>query len=179
MSDLHAIHQYLAGDGILMCFNGPFRHSLIEELGKAVRRHLECEAVAKPAMADVFTVFIEAAQNVANYANRPLWDEATRSRVQHGVLVIARHEDRYVVRCGNLVHPADGLALMARLDDLAALDQKALKARFKAQIHAGGSAAGGAGLGLIRMARTASLPLEYRLVSGDGGLDFFSLTVTL
>lgn len=178
MNDLHDIRQTLAQNGILMCFNGPFRHGLIEELGKAVRRHLECEAVSKPALADVFTVFIEAAQNVANYANRPCWDEATRTRVQHGVLVIGRQEDRYVIRCGNLIHPEDGQALLARLDDLAALDRAALKARFKAQVHATPTG-GGAGLGLIRMARTASGPLAYAVVPGEGGLDFFSLTVTL
>lgn len=178
MNDLHDLRRLLARDGILMCFNGPFRHGLIEELGRAVRRHLEAEAVSGPALADVFTVFIEAAQNVANYANLPTWDEPTRARVQHGVLVIGRQDERYVVRCGNLVQPGDGQALVARLDELASLDRAALKARFKAQVH-GAPSGGGAGLGLIRMARTASGPLAYAVVPGDGGLDFFSLTVTL
>jgi hypothetical protein len=163
-----------------MCFNGPFRHSIIEELGKAVRRHLETEAVQKSAMADVFSVFIEAAQNVSNYANRGPWDEAQHARVQNGVMVIGRQGDHYLVRCGNFVRPGDGQALVARLDHLASLDAPALKALFKEQVRAEvPPGSNSAGLGLIRMFRTASSPLAYSLGPGEDGLAFFSLTVTV
>jgi hypothetical protein len=179
MSELHDIRNYLAQDGILVCFNGPFRHSIIEELGKAVRTHLETEAVRKSAMADVFEVFIEATQNVANYANRAAWDEGLRVRIQNGILVVARKDGRYEVRCGNFVRPGDGAALVARLDELAGLDAPGLKARFKERMRAPVAPGEGAGLGLIRMARTASVPLAYGLVPEDGDVSFFSLTVTL
>jgi hypothetical protein len=180
MGDLDSIRRFLAAEGALMCFNGPFRHSIIEELGKAVRRHLETEAVQKSAMADVFAVFIEATQNVSSYANRGSWDEAQRARAQNGVLVIGRQGERYLVRCGNFVRPEDGAALVARLDHLSSLDAPALKALFKEKMHAEvppGSTS--AGLGLIRMCRTASAPLAYSLGAGEAGLAFFSLTVTL
>jgi hypothetical protein len=178
MGDLDHIRQFLADEGIVMCFNGPFRHSIVEELGRAVRRHLEAEAVTKPALADVFTVFIEAAQNVSNYANHQAWDETERARVQCGVLVIGRDGDRYRVRCGNFIHPRDGELLLAKLDALAGLDAAGLKALYKERLH-GAPPGAGAGLGLIRMARTASQPLAYAMAPGQAGLAFFSLTVTL
>jgi hypothetical protein len=180
MAELDHIRQFLASEGIVMCFNGPFRHSIIEELGNAVRKHLEVEAVRKSAMADVFTVFIEAAQNVANYAAHGHWTESERSRAENGVLVIGRSGDSYLVRCGNVIRTQDAGPLLARLDALAGLapaDLKTLyKERLRAEVPPGAT---GAGLGLIRMARTASGPLSYSVVAVDSGLDFFSLTVTL
>jgi hypothetical protein len=180
MGDLDLIRQFLATEGILMCFHGPFRHSIIEELGKAVRTHLEVESMRKTAMADVFTVFIEAAQNVANYAAGGDWAEDERDQAQAGVLVIGRNDGRYLVRCGNFIRRGDAAALVARLDALAGQSPEALKALFKERARAElppGST--GAGLGLIRMARTASRPLDYAVVAHDPGLDYFSLTVTL
>lgn len=176
MADLDSIRRFLETEGILICFHGPFRHSIIEELGKAVKKHLENEDVRSSALADVFSVYIEAAQNVANYANGPRGGAAHRD----GVLVIARDGGHYVVRCGNFLDAGDGPPLLARLDELAGLGPLELKARFKERMRAPlppGST--GAGLGLIRMARTASRPLEYSVVPAGDGLHFFSLTVTL
>jgi hypothetical protein len=177
MGDLDRIRQFLADEGILMCFNGPFRHSIIEELGQAVRSHLETEDVRKSAMTDVFSVFIEATQNVSNYAKRETWAEGEKARAQSGVLVIGRQGDQYRIRCGNFIRPDHGAPLLARLDELAALDAVGLKALYKARLHAAPPSGGGAGLGLIRMARTATQPLSYEVAPGEAGLAFFSLTV--
>ncbi|BDU74370.1 SiaB family protein kinase [Mesoterricola silvestris] len=180
MADLDQIRQFLAAEGILMSFNGPFRHSIIEELGKAVRRHLEAEAVHKSAMADVFTVFIEAAQNVANYTAQGHGAAPGGSQADNGVLVIGRRGDHYLVRCGNFIRREDASPLLAKLDALGGLGPAELKALFKERMRAEVPAgATGAGLGLIRMARTASAPLSYSVVTVEPGLDFFSLTVTL
>ncbi len=180
MGDLHAIRQFLASEGILMSFHGPFRHGILEELGRALRKHLESESTRKPDTTDVFSVYIEAAQNVANYANRHNGGDPAGARFQQGVVVIGRQGDHHIVQCGNFILPADGPALLARLDHLSGLDAAALKTLFKERIRADVEpGAPGAGLGLIRMARIASRPLGYAIVPGEDGLDFFSLTVIL
>jgi len=178
MQNLHDLRRTLSSQGVLMCFNGPFTHSIIEELGKAVRKYLETEEVRKSALMDVFSVYIEATQNVSNYANRAEWPEEERLRLNAGIIVIGRSGDRHVVQSGNPVRPEDGEALRERLDRLIALDKPGLKALYKEQMRSKPSADGrGAGLGLIEMARTASEPLSYALVPEPGGLTFFSLKV--
>jgi hypothetical protein len=177
---LHDVRSSLSAAGILICFNGPFSHSIIEELGKAVRRYLENDEVQRSAVMDVFSVYVEATQNVANYANRPGLAEDERQRRNTGIIVIGRQEDRYVVQSGNPVRPEDAEALRRRLDHLATLDKAGLKALYKEQVRSQvGSDATGAGLGLIDMARKARVPLEYALVPEPDGLLFFSLKVTL
>ena len=56
MSTLNLVHlqDELRRQGVLMCFSGPFSHSIIEELGKAVRHYLESAQVARSALMDVF-----------------------------------------------------------------------------------------------------------------------------
>lgn len=180
MDLLHDVRRTLTAEGILICFNGPFSHSIIEELGKAVKRYLESEEVRKSALLDVFSVYIEATQNVANYANRRDRPEEERQRLNSGIVVIGRQGEHYVIHCGNVVLPADGRALKARIDHLNTLDKAGLKAMYKAQVHGTPDPGGlGAGLGLIDMARKASEPLAYSLIPEEGGLDFFYLKVTL
>jgi hypothetical protein len=180
MHRLHDVRSTLSAAGVLICFNGPFSHSIIEDLGKAVRKYLEDEEAQRSAVMDVFSVYVEAAQNVANYANRPGLGEEERQRLNNGIIVIGRQGDRYVVQSGNPVRPADAEALRRRLDHLATQDKAGLKALYKEQarrrVEPGD---GGAGLGLLEMARTARIPLEYALVPEADGLIFFSLKVSL
>jgi hypothetical protein len=180
MTNLYDIRRTLTEGGILICFNGPFSHSIIEELGKAVKKHLESAEVQKSAMMDVFSVFIEATQNVRNYATRPDLTEAERPGLNTGIIVIAKDGPRYVVHSGNCVRHQHGEQLIRRLDALAALDKAGLKACYKEQLRRDLPAGSqGAGLGLIDMARKASEALHYSLVPESEGYAFFSLRVVI
>lgn len=173
--DLFALQQRYTEQGILLCFNGPLSSSLIEEIGKALRKHMESESLAPSSAMDVFGVYIEMTQNIRHYFNTHAWPEAVAT------VVIARDAaGRYVVSAGNRLLVADGRALLGRLADLAPLDKAALRARFKERMRVPRSeAASGAGLGLIDMARKASVPLQGQLQEMADGSAFFSLTVTI
>ncbi len=180
MRTLYDLRKRLSEQGILISFNGPFSHSIIEELGKAVKHYLEMEEVRKTALMDVFSVYIEATQNVRNYGARADLEEATRTKVGSGIIVIARSEDRYIVSSGNLVRAEDGAELSQRLEELRGMDKAQLKARYKEQMRKEiPPGAQGAGLGLIDMARKASEPLAYDLVPDGDGFAFFTLRVTI
>ncbi|MCY1378732.1 hypothetical protein D9M69_663910 [compost metagenome] len=98
-------------------------------------------------------------------------------------VVIGRRDDsRYVVSAGNLVKAEDGQLLVARIQELAALDKPALKAEYKQQLHKPRTqgVASGAGLGLIDIARRAGAPLDASLTPAAGaGQAFFSLSVVI
>lgn len=177
--DLARLQQELSDQGILMSFSGPFSHSIIEELGKAVKNHLENAQVTRSALMDVFAVYIEQAQNVRNYIAR--WERhSDQARLENsGIVVIAREEARYVVSSGNLLSRADAPALAARLERLRALDKAGLKALHKEQMRQPLTEEGGAGLGLTEMARKASEPLEHMLRAVDDQYLFFSLRVVI
>ncbi len=178
-TDLFNLQELLSRQRLLICFSGPFSHSVIEELGKAVRNHLESERIEKSSIMDVFSVYVEQAQNVRNYtasreaAGRPI-------PANNGIVVIGKDGDHYVVSSGNLVEADDVPALSALLDRLRGLDKAGLKAAYKEQSRKPREAGGtGAGLGLIDMARKAARPLDYSVRPIDQRYSFFSLEVHL
>lgn len=176
MPDLFALREVFDRDRIMLCFNGPITATLIEEIGTALRNYMQGMAASSSAVSDVFSVYIEMAQNIRRYAqNNP--DLSLESA---SILVSRDPEDHYVVTAGNVVRRADGEALISRLDVLAQLDKNSLKAAFKAQLRQPRSELNGsAGLGLIDIARKASAPLVGDLRSLGDSLSFFSLRVVL
>ncbi|MBI5382245.1 MAG: hypothetical protein HZA31_10130 [Opitutae bacterium] len=174
--DLYDFRDGFKQDGTLICFAGPFSHSIIEELGNAVRRYLETEQVAKASLMDVFSVFIEQTQNVRNYAARKAAEGDAAADYNDAIVVIGKAGDRYVIRSGNLVAQADVGTLAAHLDKLRALDAAALRQLYKEQMRrplAPGQHS--AGLGLIDMSRKAAQPLDYNLRPVSDHCSFFSL----
>ena len=179
LTNLYALKETYNKQGILICFAGPFSHSIIEELGNAVKRYLEAEQMTKASLMDVFSVFIEQTQNVRNYAGVKA-DEGNREiDFNSGIVVIGRNGDRYEVSSGNIVECNDIREATARLDMLKGLDKQALKSAYKEQIKKEPLPGKGAGLGLIDMSRRTSEPLEYSVTDIDGRYCFFSLKATI
>jgi hypothetical protein len=177
MQDLLGLRRSFSDHGILISFNGPFTHSIIEEIGKAIKLYLEGEAAAKGAVTDVFGVYIEQTQNVRNYLARR---SMAGTEGNSAILVIANVEGSYVVSSGNVILKEDSGPLASRLDEINGLDRDGLKRLYKERLRAEREPdAMGAGVGLIDMARRARGKLEYSFVPLDDGHDFFSLNVTV
>ena len=158
----------------MICFNGAFVHSIIEEIGSALRRYLEGSETKKGSAMDVFSVYIEQAQNVRNYLARKSFAEASHN---NAIIVIGRRGERYVVSSGNIIESQDVTELSARLDSLTRLDAEGLRRLFKERLRAPTrSEGGGAGMGLIEIARRSSEALQYAFHPVDDRYRFFCLT---
>ena len=177
--NLFSLRGHLGEAGALITFSGSFSHSLIEELGVAVRKYLETDHIQKSAMMDVFSVYVEASQNVRNYTTLKL-KNGDVSIGQSSIVVIARRETHYEVHAGNMIEKADVEPLRQRLEVLRKLDKLGLKAIYKEQLRKERPPnAYGAGLGLIDMARRSSAPLEFDFADIDEDYSFFSLRVVV
>lgn len=177
--NLYELRESFNDKGILICFAGPFSHSIIEELGNAVKRYLEAEQITKASLMDVFAIFIEQTQNVRNYAERKAAEGNRDCDFNSGVIVIGKSGDRFVVTSGNIVAREDIGPAAAQLDALQTLDKAGLKAAFKEQMRKEILPGQSAGLGLIDMARKSSEPLQYSLREIDDRYSFFSLRATV
>lgn len=173
--DLLAIREILNRQNIMLCFNGPVTAPLIEEIGTALRKHMEGLEESPSAVADVFSVYIEMAQNIRRYA------QAQSFQNEAATILISRNDPgNYVISASNVVKEADGAALMARIAQLANLDKEALKAAFKTQLRQPRATLdGSAGLGFIDMARKATAPLQHTLQPLGNERALFSLRVIL
>ncbi len=175
---LSRIREEITREGVMICFNGAFVHSIIEEIGSALRRYLEEEEEKRGAALDVFSVYIEQAQNVRNYLARKRFSDVSHT---NAIIVIGRNkDDRYVVSSGNIVETGDAKELAARLEAVRALDSDGLRKLFKARLRAETrDSNGGAGMGLIEIARRCTEPLQYAFHAVDEGHSFFCLTAVV
>lgn len=172
--DLYSLREQFDASGMMICFNGPFSHSIIEELGTALRNHLAAENIARAAVLDVFAIYIELAQNVRNYQTlRALGQGETAA----SIITISRWQNGYAVSSGNMIMKEDTVMLCERIAELNALAPEELKRRYKEQMRRETpSDALGAGLGLLEIARRSSSPMTCAVRELDGPYAFFSLT---
>ncbi len=178
--DLHLLRETYNEERISLCFNGPFSQGLIEEIGNALRSYLKTEDATNSASLDVFAVYVELAQNIRQYSSLHGYSETDAS----ATVVIGRDgEGHHVIFAGNIVEAQDGEALCARIQTLAAMDKLQLKAAYKEQLRKPRDEStpdGGAGLGLIDIARKASTPFSCALrPESSGSRLFFSLRVEI
>lgn len=177
-SDLYLLRETYNQKRLVLCFNGPFSQGLIEELGVALRSHLQSDSISSASATDVFAVYIELTQNIRNYARQYSFsDEAG------GTVAIGRdEEDRHILLAGNVVSPEDGQSLQARIREISGWDKSQLRAAYKEQLRRPreeGSSPG-AGLGLLDIARKSSEPLSCSLLPVNSGNQlFFSIKVVI
>lgn len=176
--DIYALRDIFNREQIMLCFNGPFNSSLIEEIGKALRKHMENLEESPSSISDVFSVYIEMTQNISRYTQQKnLQDQAAVSTI----LVSRDEEGHYIVNAGNIVTTNDGEVLAARVAQLSNMNKNELKAEFKTQLRQPRNEliGEGAGLGLIDMARKASQGMRAALKPLENGWSFFSLRVVI
>lgn len=179
--DLLQLKKTLEDANILICFNGPFSQSIIEEIGNAVRRHLSNGQMESAVLADVFSVYIEQTQNIRNYARHRVSFGDCDPAYEMATVLIGRDGERHIVASGNVVRIDDAGVLAAAIDKLNNLDRQALRSRFKEQSRKplSGEVGKGAGLGLIEIARKTSAPIRHEMHPLSERHVFFQITAVI
>lgn len=178
--DLVNLQSTFRESGILICFSGHFSQGIIEEMSEAIRSHLENFDASKSEAYCVIAVFVEQTQNIKNYSSRQ-GNPASKEFIDaSGIVIIGKNSDGFYINAGNPICNRDIAALQARLERIASMDKAALKQFYKEQMNAPfDPATGGAGLGLIDIARKASRPIEYSFKPYGDNYHFFSINVTV
>nr|WP_320115866.1 SiaB family protein kinase [uncultured Desulfuromonas sp.] len=175
--DLYELRDEFDKSGILICFNGPFHHSIMQEIGTAMRNHLAEENIAQEALMDVFAVYIEMAQNVSNYIT---FRQIARPEAASSIITISRSGEGYQVSSGNIVLNEDVETLCRRVDEVNAMTRSEIRSAYKKQMRRDVPPdALGAGLGLLEIAKRSSEKMTYAVKILDAGSTFFSLTANI
>lgn len=177
MDKLFKLKEQFSEQGILISFNGPFNHSIIEEIGNATKNYLEGMQSDRGVISDVFAVYIEQTQNITNYYRK---NDMLQGAFNSAIVLISFKDDLYTVRSGNNIFNKDVPSLKEKLDRLNSADKSELKKMYKEQLRKTPEpGAFGAGLGLIDMARRAFLKLDYIFEPIDNDYCFFNLNVSI
>lgn len=160
-------------------FTPTYIDSVVPSLERQMRDNIGKEAIRKR----IFHVFVECAQNLYHHVKPFAPVESRYGYGRLGALVIAKEQDNCCrISTGNFVSRDKAEQLRQQIDHINSLDETQLKAYYRNAICTNCySAAGGAGLGMIDMARKSGNKLSFQFFSVEGlpELLFFSLDVMI
>lgn len=177
-NNLLELQSTLRNNGILISFSGRFSQGIIEELGDAIRKHMEAEDRPKNDIYNVFGIFIEQTQNIKNYSSKKINTDIYTTIADSGIVSIGKLDSGYFIWSGNIIENCDKQVLQEKLERLTALDKTELKKLYKDKLRQQVDPDSiGAGIGLIDIARKASFPIEYSIKELDDRFSFFQIKV--
>lgn len=174
---IHDFYLNLKDKDIILCYCGPMAHASIEGVAQTLRKNLEYEEVGNLTSQSVFSIFVEQVQNILNYsAERLSNSKLSENELRVGVVVIGHRNSEYFILCGNKVYNRDIAGLKEKIELICHMNKSELKALYKERRRMEAEPGSkGAGLGLIEMARKASLPLEYCFEPIDLEFSFYTV----
>ena len=118
----------------------------------------------------LFMFVLESLQNVSRHSNRT--EHADKS-----IVVFAKTDNGYIVTTGNVIPSSSVESLRQKLDEINKLDPASIRALYRQMLSSAEfSSKGGAGLGLLEMAKKTGNRLDYDFVDLNNGYTYFILS---
>lgn len=155
---------------VLMVYKGDFGKDSIMPIINIIEEKMKAENEVGPK--GFFLILVELLQNVSRH-------NITENGFKDGIFMITEDEHgEYWTSVGNIVNTETKELLKERIDELNGMDAMDLKKAYKKTLREGSfSEKGGAGLGLIEIARKSSDKLNYSFEDLGGGKHFFTFNV--
>lgn len=172
-----SLHDEMASNGFSLVYEGEFSHEVMKMFTSMAERDMDKSNEDKSVKRKVFHVMVECLQNMTKHSD----DVDRNDGVGNGLFIVGKKDGYWSVITANkiLTEKIDGLK--AAIDNINKLDKEDLNALYKKQIREGSlSEKGGAGLGLIDIARKTGRQLEYQFLPlEDRKNHFFLLKVRI
>lgn len=155
-------------------FEYVYKGGFSQEMSKKILALAESnvkKSVDRTAMRNkIYFLMIEGLQNVTRHQEK---SDSTEN-VEDGMFAIQKNKDKYFVTTGNIINKDNELILRPKLEQINLLDKEQLKKVHKDILLTGEiSDKGGAGLGLVEMARKSGNRLLYDFEPVDKDKSFF------
>lgn len=152
-------------------YRGKFDNSIVEKILSLTECNLSEINETTSLKKRVYFILVEGLQNITRHQEISLkdWD---------AFFMICRRPEAYYITLGNVVNKNSVGLLRKKIDTINKMGADQLKDYSRLVLKMGSfSSKGGAGLGLIEMARKSSKPLLYDFIELGNGLYYFYLHV--
>ncbi|MCB0766651.1 MAG: SiaB family protein kinase [Flavobacteriales bacterium] len=170
-----ALYERFAGDRLTFLYSGAFLDEHTARLINMQEEHLESEGASRVTRGKLTFVLVEAYQNIVRHRVKgaSIMNGADRS-----LFLVRNAGQAHEVTAINAVAGAEVEALRRSLDRLSGLDLGEMKRIFLRGLqNEARTERGGAGLGLVEMARRSGNPLRHAFVGIDEQHQLFALQV--
>lgn len=183
MLDVHfiksvlSLYDELVKNGISLVYLGEFNHDITKMFTSMSEREMERKKEERSVQRKVYHVMVETLQNISRHS-----DEITgiENNIGNGLFLIGQKDNTYFIITSNKISNKKREVIHANLNEVNSLTKDELNQLFKKTIKEGTiSEKGGAGLGLIDIARKTSNPLEFQFLPMDEDYSLFVLKVEI
>ncbi|HOG20243.1 MAG TPA: SiaB family protein kinase [Salinivirgaceae bacterium] len=167
-----ALHDEMVSNGFSLVYEGVFSHDIMKMFTSMTENNMDKQNEDKSVRRKVFHVMVECLQNMTKHSD----DYDANDRIGNGMFIVGKNEGFWNIITANKIFREKIDPLKRSIDTINSLSQEELKALYKKQIREGTlSEKGGAGLGLIDIARKTGRKLEYQFLPLDDKDNFFFL----
>jgi len=182
MKLVYDFHNEMITNKFSLVYEGEITHQITKAFTSLAENKMDSYSEDANMKKKVFHVMVECLQNLSKHAEEHSSGQGA-GFTGNGIFIVGRlgndNED-YQILTGNAVENSKVSELKALLEKINQLDKDGLKELFKKQMREGSlSEKGGAGLGLIDIARKTGEKLEYNFIDIDDKNSFFLLRTTI
>ncbi len=171
---ISSVVQLSADETLLLSHFGDFDQSKNDNSLKMTEAAILDSGEKRQHMKRVCNLLIEMLQNISLHGARD------RNGHMHAFLIVSKTPKSYKLFTSNLVLAEDIISLDSRMKELLKLDESALRKLYiEILCNEEFSHKGGAGLGLITVAKRAEQNLRYRIHEIDENFGYFQMEVEL
>jgi len=166
MKDLKPLENILEKDGIVfLTYGGFLTQSLIVGMTEALEMESESSSLSMKLSGNIFTVFIELAQNMMNYSKK-----ITNGMDPKGLILVGKNnESYYYVLSQNIVDKIDKEKIEPKLKEVVDASREEIKKLYRIARKSGKNAhAKGGGIGFYEIAkRSEKIIYEFLPINAD------------
>ncbi len=175
---VYSFHKEMLGNNFTLVYEGEITHQITKAFTSLAENKMDSYSEDTNMKKKVFHVMVECLQNLSKHAE-DVKILKNKGYAGNGIFIIGRvgpdNED-YHILTGNVIDNSSVPELEAFLDNINNLDRDGLKELYKKQMREGTlSEKGGAGLGLIDIARKTGEKLDYSFIKIDEKKSFYTL----
>jgi hypothetical protein len=166
--------QLMQNNEIILIYSGEFSQDLTKTLLAFTERKLSSENLEDLVRKKIFNIMVEMLQNISKNA---IENNATQT-IYSPVFMIGESDQNYLLLSSNKMLNENIPSLKNRLDEVNSLDSEGLKGLYKqVRLSSTFSNIGGAGIGIIDMARKSEKKLSYNFTPINNTDSLYSLLI--
>ncbi|MDZ4822305.1 MAG: SiaB family protein kinase [Flavobacteriales bacterium] len=172
--DMFRLHS---GDELLLCYQGDFKDMLTAHILEISRQNSVLQGDDKKIGKRLSLLLVECFQNIIRHGGN---DQMNTLDHSDNFFCLRKVEGIYYLNTANLISKDASPALVSLLKKINTLDNDSLKREYLSRLeHAVINNRGGAGLGLLEMARKSGRKILHELTSFDENNNLVHLQITI
>jgi len=171
LTDSISYHKKMVEEKIMLIHKGDFSQDSIFPVLKIIEENLHKEFKDSSQKKKIFHILVELLQNISRHCYK-IGDK------KEGIFLIGNSNSNFVINTGNLIENKNIKKFKVLLDEINSLNQKEKRNLYLSKLRDRNLPAnGGAGIGLIDIARRIISPLNYHFHPIDNEKSFFTINV--